>query len=400
MKLMQSRREGFALAAAVLAMMVVGAIVTGGFYAASHEHKITLSSDAGDLALYVAETGLNARLGATTASQYEAIAAGTSATQTVESVNYGGRIVGTYETTITRLADLLYLVESSGTVTLGGPYQGAQRKVAAVTRVRHVDFDTNGAIMVYGGLTVSGSALVQGQDLAALPSGNACTPKTSGTSAVVANPDPAVTITDQGGQQHIFGAVTEQPMDATDFHVFGDLTFDEVAALANKRYASAGVSLSPAPATQTVGGVEVCHASLTTNWGDPLNPSGLCKSYFPIIEAQGDLTINGGESGQGILLVRGDLHVTGAFQFYGVVVVMGEVDLAGTGGTGGSKVVGTIIAWGGGNPLVTNTALGNSEAIYSSCAIAEAVNGNNRLSRATPIKDRSWIDVSAVSNSY
>lgn len=399
MKLMQSRREGFALAAAVLAMMVVGAIVTGGFYAASQEHKVTLSSDAGDLALYIAETGLSSRLGTTVATQYEAITTGDTAMQTIESVAHGGRTVGEYRTTITRLSDLLYLVESKGTVTLGGPYQGAQRTVGTVVRVRRVNFDTNGAIMVYGGLTVSGSAMVVGQDLAALPSGAACTPKTSGTSAVVANPDPAVTISDQGGQQHIFGAVTEQAMDATDFHVFGDMTFDEIAALANKRYAS-NVSLSPAPVTQTVGGVTTCHASLTTNWGDPVNPSGLCKNYFPIIEAQGDLTINGSESGQGILLVRGDLKVTGAFEFYGVVVVLGEVDLAGTGGSGGSKIAGTIIAWGGGNPLITNTALGNSEALYSSCAIAEAVNGNSRLARGAPIKDRSWIDVSAVKNSY
>lgn len=400
MKLMKSRREGFALAAAVLAMMVVGAIVTGGFYAASQEHKIALSSDAGDLALYIAETGLNSRLGSTVATQYEAIAAGDTAIQTIETVTHGGRTVGTYQTTITRLADLLYLVESKGVVTLGGPFQGAERTVASVVRVRHVNFDTNGAIMVYGGLTVSGNAQVLGQDIATLPSGAACTPKTSGTSAVVANPDPAVSITDTGGQQHIFGAVTEQAMDATDFHVFGDMTFDEVASLANKRYPSTGVTLSPAPVTQTVNGVTTCNTSLTTNWGDPLNPAGHCKTYFPIIEAQGDITINGDESGQGILLIRGDLKVTGAFKFYGVVVVLGEVDLAGTGAGGGSKIVGTIIAWGGGNPLITNTALGNSEAQYSSCAIAEAVNGNSRLARGAPIKDRSWIDVSAVKNSY
>jgi hypothetical protein len=400
MKLMKSRREGFALAAAVLAMMVVGAIVTGGFYAVSQEHKIALSSDAGDLALYIAETGLSSRLGSTVASQYEAITLGDTAIQTIETVTHGGRTVGTYQTTITRIADLLFIVESKGVVTLGGPFQGAERTVAAVTRVRHVDFDTNGAIMVYGGLTVSGSAQVQGQDLAVLPSGAACTPKTSGTSAVVANPDPAVSITDQGGQQHIFGAVTEQPMDATDFHVFGDMTFDEVALLANLRYSSSGVSLSPAPVTQTVNGVTTCNTSVTTNWGDPLDPSGYCKTYFPIIEAQGDLTINGDESGQGILLVRGDLRVTGAFDFYGVIVVLGEVDLAGTSSGGGSKIAGTLIAWGGGNPLITNTALGNSDAQYSSCAIAEAVNGNSRLARAAPIKDRSWLDVSAIKNSY
>ena len=55
---MQSRREGFALAGAVLAMVLVGAIVTGGFYAAHQESQITRSSELSDLAQYIAEQGL------------------------------------------------------------------------------------------------------------------------------------------------------------------------------------------------------------------------------------------------------------------------------------------------------------------------------------------------------
>jgi hypothetical protein len=63
---LSSRRGGFALVGAVLAMLVVGAIVTGGFYAANQQSQVVRSAYLGELAQYIAETGLEAAMGRTT----------------------------------------------------------------------------------------------------------------------------------------------------------------------------------------------------------------------------------------------------------------------------------------------------------------------------------------------
>ena len=52
------RRAGFALPATLLAMFVIGAILTGGFYVSAQEHDISVSTDLGSRALLAAEYGI------------------------------------------------------------------------------------------------------------------------------------------------------------------------------------------------------------------------------------------------------------------------------------------------------------------------------------------------------
>ena len=58
-----SRRDGAALPVALLAILVIGALVTGGFYSSSQESRISVSADLGSQAFYVAEYGLQDALG-------------------------------------------------------------------------------------------------------------------------------------------------------------------------------------------------------------------------------------------------------------------------------------------------------------------------------------------------
>ena len=105
-----------------------------------------------------------------------------------------------------------------------------------------------------------------------------------------------------------------------------------------------------------------------------------CFSYFPVIYAPGDVTINGG-IGQGILLVGGDLRLTGGVEFYGPVIVQGTVVSAGTGG----HILGGLMA---NNASLDVTALtGNSVVGFSRCAINRALNA---VSLARPLTERSW----------
>src|SRR5688572_21317838 len=99
MSVMKARREGFALAGAVLAMVLVGAIVTGGFYAANQETAVSRSAEMGDMAQYIAEVGLENTIGRTNYTTLNGLAVSDSVVPyNGVSVTFGGRTVGTYRT--------------------------------------------------------------------------------------------------------------------------------------------------------------------------------------------------------------------------------------------------------------------------------------------------------------
>src|SRR5687768_10483642 len=54
----RGRRGGFALPVAVFAMVIIGVLVTGGFYMARQETRIGVASQNASDAFYLAETGV------------------------------------------------------------------------------------------------------------------------------------------------------------------------------------------------------------------------------------------------------------------------------------------------------------------------------------------------------
>ncbi len=386
MSTFNSRREGFALAGAVLAMVLVGAIVTGGFYAANQETRATRSTELGDIAQFIAETGLDAELSKANAGTLRSYALNTPMAVAMDAdVEYGGRTVGSYDATITRISSELYVVQSTGTVTLGG--SNATRTVANVVRIRSANFDNQTAFQIYGDLTVQGTADINGTDKFH-SEWSGCSLKT-GTSGVTAN--PGSTVETKGAGKIVGGVDKSRPLTEDDFFVFGDMTWDDLKAGADKKYTGASSSDNPAPAKTGSN----CNYNLRNNWGAPTDSAHPCFSYFPIIWAEGDLDIAGNGEGQGILMVEGDLRITGKFQFFGVILVKGSAFLAGT-----QNQMGTIRAYGGGQVGELSTSTGTSGQDYSSCAIERAVFGNSLLSRAHPIRNRSWFDITGIQNSY
>ena len=173
---------------------------------------------------------------------------------------------------------------------------------------------------------------------------------------------------------------------------FGDMSWTDVASLAEKTYSSSGPYSDIAPDSTSSGGTYSCNSSILDNWGDPYNLTGACGSYFPIIYASGDLKLTGGY-GQGILLVEGDLDVQGGFEFFGPVFVKGELTTQGTGGPFNGGVVAANVNFG------SSTVLGNAVVSYSSCAIERAVLNNTSLTKVRPLTMRSWVDLSSVAGS-
>ena len=164
---------------------------------------------------------------------------------------------------------------------------------------------------------------------------------------------------------------------STTFSQFGDVTYDDIAALASVQLSSGTYKTEP-----TLSG-SACDRSDPTNWGDGLNPSAACGSYFPIVHISGDATLNGVQ-GQGILLVDGDLSIQGSYEYYGIVIVKGSLSTAG-GGSTEAHFWGAVMAENA--DLNLNSLSGHATLNYSKCAITTALNMTGIVA---PERSRGW----------
>lgn len=378
-RVMHTNRAGFALPVALLAMVVIGAIVTGGFYAASQENKISSSTDLGSQAFYLAEYGLEEALGTWKNSHLDA----TVVTQTEDTVpvSSGGQVLGTYQITIRRLSTQMFLLTSEGRAK-AGPNRVGVRRVGTLVRTTAPSMPTPTALAIYGGLTVGGSSEIRGND----SGGPECL---AGDSVAGVSAFDSTLISDNN-KDRISGKPPikqDATLDTAALNDFGDLDLAALIASATKRYAHGESITNMAPVETTDStGLAVCDTSVRENWGDP-SGLGACVNEFPIIYAQGDLHLKTGK-GQGILIVEGDLKASGNFDFYGVVIVLGELYTSGT----GNHLEGSVIVQGHGMLDSESTTLGNSLVQYSRCRVDRAFNA---ALRPRPLAKRSWLDFSA-----
>ncbi|MFO7893961.1 MAG: pilus assembly PilX N-terminal domain-containing protein [Longimicrobiales bacterium] len=373
-----STRDGFALPVALLAIMVIGAIVTGGFYASSQESRIATSTDLGNQAFYVAEYGLEEALG--TWMNEDLADVGDTLVMDPVDVTSGGQTLGSYTLSVRRLGTTMFLVTSEGSVQAGP--RTARREVGSIVRTLTPSMPAPTALAIFGGLTVGGNSYIRGNDNCTV--GDTLAGVTAYDSSRV----------DSGNKDHITGkppVAEDAALDTSALSDFGALNIDDLTAAATKIY-EAGESengMAPVTTTDTLGNT-VCVDSVRSNWGDAdrADPPGACESSFPIIHAKGDLHLKTG-TGQGILIVDGDLQASGNFDFYGVVIVRGELATTGT----GNHFEGSVIVQGHGNLDSESTTLGNSLVQYNRCTTESAFNA---ALRPRPLAGRAWMDFTAI----
>lgn len=381
--------NGFALAAALLALVIVGALVTGGFVAASSEGRMGTGSRLSADAFYAADQGVDALLGSWTTTDFRTAMPnpGDSVLPLVDvPVQTGGAATGTYTVGVRRLTNELFFILSTGRVEGRGLLAGAERRVATLVRLFEMSVPMDRAFQSWGGVQVKGSALISGKDLA-LPvpdSLSGCQWKDTTVNAVVVSTGAKVS---QQKPESIIGDTISEPFSLDDFEQFGNLSLQDLKAQADIVLDNPGnVHLSPA-----VDANGNCDRTRLTNWGDPTNAASPCFGYMPIIHIKGTVKLNASGVGQGILIVDGDLEMTGGVEFYGIAIVAGKFWARGTGG----HINGIVIARDGGEVDTINEMNGNAEVHYSSCSIKRAIEGTS-LNRAIPLAERSWIDLSAA----
>jgi hypothetical protein len=378
--------RGFALPAAVFAMVVVGVLVTGGFYLARQETRIGVASKRGTTAFYLAERGAMEVLSEWDAGTFGALPQWGNAALT------GAADEGTWSVDVTRMTSRLFFLQSTGTVTDGEDVLGqASRRVGYVARLTSLEFNPRAALTTVGDLKVGGSSEIDGND--AIPSGWGayCGPLTEARPGILI--DDLNNISYAGGAYSVDGDPPLEEDSGLTSDVLlelGDMTWDDLVALSNITFSGGTTITQTNPDSVLVNGSWRCDTASNMNWGNPLSPAGMCGTHFPIIYSTGNLDIASSAAGQGILLVEGDLMVQGGFRFYGPVIVRGELQTAGTGGHFNGGVIAANVN------LDSSTVLGNALVQYSACSVTRAILNNANLTRVRPLERRSWVDISSV----
>jgi hypothetical protein len=124
--------RGFALALALFAMVVIGALVSGNFLAGWLEAQAGHNSLFAAQAFEGAEAGLEGALSGAEEATLEALAPG-GAPLELEPLSLDGGVTVTVQ--ISRLTTVLYLIRSTGIKRNGGGMALANRSLGAVARI-------------------------------------------------------------------------------------------------------------------------------------------------------------------------------------------------------------------------------------------------------------------------
>jgi hypothetical protein len=373
-------RPGFALAVALAAIVIIGAVITGMFFTSTQEYRISRNSALQARALTTAEYGMNSIV---TTGQWQP-GWNTGVNGLLGTTVYSPGDGGLDTVRVSKLGDGMFLVTSTGRV---GPAGGAQarHRLGGLVTLAVPQLNMLAALTTKSQVKLGGSSFLDGND-DSVPNWS-CPPLAPGLPGLVLPDTTQITTAGCTALSCVAGTpkIAQDPAaakDSTYFNYGPGLDWSTLTGSANKTYNSGATlnGLGPSVASGS------CNTADAINWGDPLHADPTmtpCQTYFPIIYAKGDLQITGGV-GQGILLVEGDLSVQGGAEFYGPVIVKGSLKTAGTGGHFNGGVMAANV------DLEQSTLLGDAVIHYSSCALKKALNG-----AASPmfLPRRSWTEL-------
>jgi Tfp pilus assembly protein PilX len=377
-----SDERGIALAVAVFALVVIGALVAGTFFAGRLEQQTGRNTFMAAQAAEAAEAGLNDVLASQKATALLDLPINSDF---LFATGLPDLPVGNYTTAtrkINRLTENVFLVRSLGTRANAAGGQLAARSLGQLIRLVQPDIVVTAGLTALGDVTITGGAEVTGMD--GVP------PSWVDPSVTCPPLGDATGVRYNAGTLTITGAGTvagepDSTLDATLNTTDMKKDFDKLKALATLTLGNGNPNeIVPA---YTVSVPPRCDTKVQTNWGEPLLPTDPCFNYFPIIYRNGNLKLQGGR-GQGILLVEGDLTATGGMVFYGPVMVTGTLSTSGNSGQG-AKFFGGVIA---GNVALDDLSklAGGALVSFSSCAIHRALQNSATLG---PLAERSWVQL-------
>ena len=376
-----SDERGIALAVAVFALVVIGALVAGAFYSGRLEQQTGRNTLMAAEAAEAAEAGMGQAMEGLNTTTMLAMVIDPD---TVDGVDLGTVTVAPNRTAasrINRLSEHVFLLRSTGKRNDASGGQLARRSIGQLIRLVQIDLDVQAGLTALGNVDLTGSSEVSGID--GVPdlwsaAGVNCPPLEDVTGIRYNEGD--VKYSGNGTVEGVPDTLRDNTLTANKMKE----DFDKLKALATLVVQSGN---PPATGPVHVGDPARCDKTVESNWGEPAIQTDPCSNYFPIIYHNGNLALQGGR-GQGILLVEGDLTATGGMVFYGPVFVSGTFSTAGNKNQG-AKFYGGVIA---GNVLLddTNKLSGQALVSYSSCAVRRALQNS---STPAALRERSWVQI-------
>ena len=367
--------RGVALAVAIFAIVIIGMLVAGAFYASYLEQRTGENTLYAQQAFEAAESGMADVLSNWNQSVYGGFPVDTP--QTLATVTTGRT---RYTPLITRLNSTMFLVSARGEQVDAGGAVLARRMLGTLARLTPTVVDVQAAVTSKGVVKVGGSSTVDGNDHT--PTGWTDCPAPGAAKSGVRT-DQVVQVT---GSATTLGSPPTTTHDGTVVDSLFTNPFNELMAVATITLPSGNYN---GMAPSTTGSPLRCNKANTLNWGEPWRAPtagtvALCQGYFPVIYSPGDLQLQTGR-GEGILLVGGDLDIRGNFEFTGLIIVRGQLKSNGT----GNKVTGGILAQNADLGDLT-TLIGNPVANYSACAVSKALSASASV---RPLTERSWVQL-------
>jgi hypothetical protein len=376
--------RGIALAVAIFALVVIGALVSGSFFFGMQEQRVGRNSIRMQQAFSAAEEGAALQVATWDRQVMNYIPVG-------DSLAFNGTVAangGWYRGIVQRLNDEMYLIRSEGF----SRDSTSRQQLGLLLRLRPIEIAIRAGLETRGQTEIGGNAVITGVDTTG---GLLGCPLPSDTlvGVMIAESD-SIEIEGSNTTTEGLPPVQEDPtITDSSLTTFGDLDWDDLRDFATlfvpPNTAGTAYAIWPSDAGCTA----------ITNWGEPWYPGHAdlsasrphnpnCEDYFPIVYVDGDLHLNQ-QRGQGVLIVNGNLTVTGLTRFYGPVVVRGTVVAEG-GGSNVPHFYGGVIAADINGSLDSNRVAGNAEIHYSSCALRRALNGTASVA---VLQERHWANL-------
>jgi hypothetical protein len=391
MRQVLKNERGMALAVAIVALVIVGALVAGALFSGTQEQRVAENTRRVQASFGVAEEGVTEiiRVWPNSTTVWNGMA-GYPATAPASERNIVSTTAksntGKFSGSFYKMNDEIYFLDMIGqdNQSLAGIRGGgASQRVGLLSTIRPLTIDIQASLTTSNSDKVSGGATVDGFDHT--PTGwTSCGPLDSAKAGIRADSGSSVT---QSGGGTVLGnppVKIDPTVSDTTFSRYGDVTYADLAARATITLPGSNFSTSIAPVVTN----GQCDFTVLTNWGDPLNPTAPCGTYFPIIHLTGTSTVNGQE-GQGILLVDGDLIVQGGFQFFGITIIKGSLKTSGGGGTP-AHFWGATMAQDSVTLGQTQSITGGANLLYSKCAIIKALDNTGV---GAQMRSRGWVQL-------
>ncbi len=386
-------RKGIALPIALAAIVVVGALIAGVFFASTQEYRVGRNTMAAQTALHAAEVGLNKVVSTWTPERTKATKVGQTVKLAPDTIDK----LAIVEVQYTRVSPTMFWVTSSAVAGSGNLLARSLKRLNTLVRIDIPDMKIQGALTVRGNISATGTGNINGVDVTP-PGWEDCVGAGAPSSGLVVGDSAANTTS--AGTCAGFTCVSGSPKiadssiyaDTLTYKDFGGFNYDSLTKLAtaDKIYTAGGTINQRMPKYTDLLNT-VCDKTHLQNWGDTSHVDlfKACDDYYPVIWLKGSgLTWTlANYGGQGILLVDGNVTFNGLFVWTGLVLVQGTVAFAGSGNA--PRITGAVMAMNRNNG--TSSIGGTPTIQYSRCAL-QAVTA--RLATARQTKYRAWADMS------